>query len=261
MKETLAELFRYRALLYMIVYRDIRIKYKQSVMGFMWAVLMPALVVLAGIMVKYAYTLASGGPMKIGDAATVAVKSVPWAFLVASIRFASSSLLGNSSLVTKIYFPKEIFPFAAVGSQLFDLGIASIALTIALMFLGVGVSWQLLWVPVLLVILVLLALAIGTMVSAAGLFFRDVKYIVEVFLTFGIFFTPVFYDVDFFGKRGALLLLNPVAPVLESLRSVIVLHRAPDLNWLLYSAIFAIVATVLAYTFFKKLEPAFAESI
>ena len=261
MKATLAELYRYRALLYMIVYRDIRIKYKQSVMGFMWAVLMPALVVMAGIMVKYAYTLASGGPLKLGDAATVAVKSVPWAFLVASVRFASSSLLGNSSLVTKIYFPKEIFPFAAVGSQLFDLSIASLALTIALTFLDVGVSWQLLWVPVLLVILVLLALAIGTMVSAAGLFFRDVKYIVEVFLTFGIFFTPVFYDVDFFGKRGAFLLLNPVAPVLEALRSVIVLHRAPDLNWVMYSAIFAIVSSALAYTFFKKLEPAFAESI
>ena len=214
MKATLAELFKYRALLYMIVYRDIRIKYKQSVMGFMWAVLMPALVVMAGIMVKYAYTVASGGPLKVGDAATVAVKSVPWAFLVASVRFASSSLLGNSSLVTKIYF-------------LFDLSIASVALTIALTIIGVGVSWQLLWVPLLLVILVLLALAVGTLVSAAGLFFRDVKYIVEVFLTFGIFFTPVFYDVDFFGKRGAWLLLNPVAPILEAMWNDLIADALP----------------------------------
>jgi lipopolysaccharide transport system permease protein len=261
MKDTIAELFRYRELLYMIVYRDIRIKYKQSVMGLLWAVLMPALVVAAGIIVKYGYSVTSGHPLDIRDAASVAVKSVPWAFLVASIRFASTSLIGNPNLVTKIYFPKEIFPFAAVGSQLFDLAIASVVLAVILGFAGVGASWQLLWIPVLLASMTLLAVGIGTIVSAGSLFFRDVKYIVEILLTFGIFFTPVFYDVELFGDRGALLLLNPAAPLLEGFRSVVVMHQAPDAAWLLYSSVIGLLVTIAGYTMFKKLEPSFAESI
>ena len=261
MKQALIELYRYRELLFMVVYRDIRIKYKQSIMGLMWAVLMPALVVMAGILVKYAYAIASKDPLDLNDVAGVAVKSIPWAFLVGSIRFASSSLIGNSNLVTKIYFPKEIFPLAAVGSQLFDLVIASVVLATALLLSGVGVSWYLAWVPGLTIILILLAVGIGTIVSAASLFFRDVKYIVEVLLTFGIFFTPVFYDVNMFGDFGRFLLLNPVAPVLEAFRAVVVLHRAPDVAWLLYSAAVALLATVGSYAVFKKLEPSFAESI
>lgn len=260
-RNAVRELVRYRQLLYMITYRDIRVKYKQSVMGLLWAVLMPALVVLAGVMVRVAYARASGQPLMLGDVAGVAVKSIPWAFLVASIRFASACLITNTSLVTKIYFPKEIFPFAAVGSQLFDLAIASVVLALLLTLAGTGASLQLLWLPLLLAVLVLLALGVGTVVSAASLFFRDVKYIVEILVTFGIFFTPVFYEVDLFGSQRHLLMLNPAAPILEGFRNVIVLHRPPELGWFLYAAVVAAVTAGGSYVFFKRLEPRFAESI
>jgi ABC-type polysaccharide/polyol phosphate export permease len=261
MNEELRELYRYRELLYMIAYRDVKARYKQSIMGLLWAVLMPILIVGAGIVVRYGYAVASGKPLQTGDVASVAVKSLPWAFLVSSIRFSCTSLINNQNLVTKVYFPKEVFPVAAVMASLFDFLVASGALAIFLALVQVGWSVQLVWVPLLLLMMVVLAAGVAMVVSAANLFFRDVKYIVEVFLTFGIFFTPVFYDVRMLGDKGNWLLLNPVAPILEGLVACIVHHQPPDLLWLAYSFSFGLIALLGGYVFFKRLEPIFAESI
>ncbi len=245
----------------MITYRDIRVRYKQSIMGFLWAILMPILIVMSGILVRYAYTIVAHAPLKTADIASVAVKSVPWAFIVSSIRFTCQSLFGNRDLVVKVYFPKEIFPMAAVLACLFDFLVASSALVVCLVLMRIGWSIYLLWVPVLLATLVLFCLGIGMIVSAASLFFRDVKYIVEIFLTFGIFFTPVFYDVRMFGDRGKWLMLNPFAPVLDGLSNCIVHHQSPNINWFLYSLVFSLGSFLVGFVLFKHLEPAFAESI
>src|ERR1700751_673399 len=106
MMEDVKELYKYRELIYMIAYRDIRVRYKQSIMGFLWAVLMPILIVFSGIVVRYAYALSAHKPLDKADIAAVAVKSLPWAFIISSIRFSCLSLINNKELVTKIYFPK-----------------------------------------------------------------------------------------------------------------------------------------------------------
>ena len=98
-------------------------------------------------------------------------------------------------------------------------------------------------------------------VSAASLFFRDVKYIVEAVLTFAIFFTPVFYDVRMFGDKGEWLLINPAAPILEGISDCVTRQQCPELSWLAYSLAFSLMVFVAGYAFFKHLEPAFAESI
>jgi len=261
MREHLREFNKYRGLFWMITYRDIKVRYKQSVMGFLWAILMPVLIVMSGIVVRYAYAFAAHVSINKADVASVAVKALPWAFLVSSIRFSCNSLMTNKELVTKIYFPKEIFPLAAVMASLFDLFVASGALLIFLFSIQVGWSMQLLWVPLLLAAIVVFACGIGMIVSAAGLFFRDVKYIVEVLLTFGIFFTPVFYDTRMIGDKAKWLLLNPVAPLLEGLSACVTHQQPPDPLWIAYSLAFSTVALVGGYLFFKRLEPAFAESI
>jgi ABC-type polysaccharide/polyol phosphate export permease len=261
MREYLREFNKYRGLFWMITYRDIRVRYKQSVMGFLWAVLMPVLIVLSGIVVRFAYAFAAHVSINKADVASVAVKALPWAFLVSSIRFSCNSLMNNKELVTKIYFPKEIFPLAAVMASLFDLFVASGALLIFLFAIRVGWSIELLWVPLLLATIVVFACGIGMIVSAAGLFFRDVKYIVEVLLTFGIFFTPVFYDARMLGDKAKWLLLNPVAPLLEALGSCVVRRPLPDPWWIAYSLGFSTATLVGGYLFFKRLETAFAESI
>jgi lipopolysaccharide transport system permease protein len=261
MKEELQELYKYRELLYTIAYRDIKVRYKQSIMGFLWAVLMPILIVLSGIVVRYAYAISAHKPLDTADIASVAVKSLPWAFLVSSIRFACLSLINNKDLVTKIYFPKEIFPLAATLASFFDFVVASGALIILLLVLRIGWSPYLAWTPALLLTMVLLAAGIGMIVSAASLYFRDVKFIVEVFLTFGIFFTPVFYDASMFGDKGKWLLLNPVSPILDGLGASVARHQSPDLWWFGYSLVCTLLILLGGYVFFKHLEPGFAESI
>jgi lipopolysaccharide transport system permease protein len=261
MKDHLRELYDHRELLYMIVYRDIKVRYKQSVMGVLWAILMPILIVMSGVIVRYGYAIAAHAPVHKSDLASVAVKSLPWAFLLSSIRFACNSLTNNTGLVTRVYFPKEIFPIGAVCASLFDFFVAAVALAVLLLIMQVGSSLYLVWMPLLLLIMVMFAMGIGMIVSAASLFFRDVKYIVEILLTFGIFFTPVFYDTSMFGPKGKWLLLNPIAPILDGLSSSIVRHRSPELFWFAYSSIFGVVAFISGYLLFKYLEPLFAESI
>jgi ABC-type polysaccharide/polyol phosphate export permease len=219
------------------------------------------IIVSAGLLVRYALSVLAGRTLATAEVATIAVKSIPWAFFVASIRFSSMSLISNSNLVTKIYFPKIIFPIASVFSQVVDFALSASVLVIVLFVLQVGLSWHLLWAPLLLLILILLVTGIGILLSAANLFFRDVKYIVEILLTFAIFFTPVLYDISLFEEKGTILLLNPIAPILEGLNDCIVLHSSPSAAWTLYSGLVSLVIFVSALRVFRVLEPRFAESI
>lgn len=254
-------LYHHRDLLYMITWREIVIRYKQSLMGFLWAVLMPLLIVGAGILVRAAFAYVGGTKLIGRDLADVAVRSVPWAFVMAALRFATNSLITNVNLVQKVYMPREIFPLAAVASQFIDFLVASATLTVFLTIVGVGLSWQLLWVPVLVLILVVFTVGLGTLLSAASLFFRDVKYLVEVFMTFAIFVTPVFYSVDAFARFRTILLINPVSALLEGLARTVVHHRPPLYGWTAYSAGVSLLVFWVAVTLFKRLEPYFAESI
>jgi lipopolysaccharide transport system permease protein len=257
----LREVLRFRDLLYMMIWRDIRIKYKQSILGVFWAVLMPAVIVLAGLVMKFVMFKISGRPMVARDLADVAVRAVPWAFFVASLRFGTNCLVANPNLVTKVYFPKVIFPLSAILSQFVDFLIACGVLAVVLLVIGVPLSWSLLWLPPLVALLVLLAAGLAIFLSAAGLFFRDVKYLVEMLLTFAIFFTPVFFDAAMFGEWRSYLLLNPVAPVLEGISAAVVARESLPFLWLLYSAAVAVTTFCVAVLFFGKVEPRFAESI
>jgi len=261
MREMVNELVHYRELLYMLTWRDIKIRYKQSVMGCMWAVFMPMLIVAAGLVMKLAFSFISGKPFNTTDIASISVKALPWSFFISSIRFSTISLTSNSNLVSKIYFPREIFPLAATLANLFDFVIASLLLTLILVICKVGISLNILWVPFLIFLLVILTAGIGFILSCANLFFRDVKYIVEVVLTFAIFFTPVFYEASLFGKWSTLLLLNPVSPLLEAMNNVVVRHQPPDPFWLAYATTFSVSLFIVGWFIFHRSEFMFAERI
>ncbi len=255
------ELLNHRDLLYMITWREIKVKYKQSIMGMLWAVLMPFVIISAGLLVRYAFATVSRTPLALSDLTSVTVKAVPWAFFVSALRFGTNSLIANTNLVTKIYLSRLVFPLAAVFSQLLDFFVASVVVGLFLAVAQVGLSVHLLWLPLLVGPLIILAAALAIMCSAASLFLRDVKYIVEVFLTFAIFFTPVFYESSLFGHLAPLLLVNPVSPLLEGISTTVILHRSPSLPWLSYSLVFTGVFFVGAFAMFKKLDPLFAESV
>jgi ABC-type polysaccharide/polyol phosphate export permease len=245
----------------MLAWREVKVRYKQSVMGLLWAVLMPLVIVGAGLIVRLAFTHASGTPLARLDLVSVAVKAVPWAFFVSALRFGTNSLVTNANLLTKIYLPRLIFPLAATLAQLVDFVVAAAVIAIFLFIMRTGLSVHLLWVPLLAGVLIAMAASLAIILSAASLFFRDVKYLVEVLLTFAIFFTPVFYDSSLFGPWAAVLLLNPVSPILEGLAATVVGHREPSLLWLSYSLTVTALLVVIAVALFRKVEPFFAESV
>lgn len=261
MLHAIRELITRRDLLYILTWREIKVRYKQSVMGLLWAVLMPLVIVCAGVVVRYAFSRVSGTPIALSDLTSVTVKAVPWAFFVAALRFGTNSLVSNSQLVTKVYMPRLAFPISAVCGQLLDFLIAGAVIAVFLLVAQTGLSLQLLWLPALIVCLILMAIGIAVITSAASLFFRDVKYLVDVFLTFAIFFTPVFYESSIFGDWAPLFLLNPISPLMEALTATVIYHQSPSLPWLCYSFVFTALLCVASLAMFTKLEPLFAESV
>ena len=273
--EAAREVWQSRELLYQLTLRDIRIRYKQAVMGFGWAILMPIMIVGAGLIVRLVLTT-TGVTNGSGGLAGTAAKGICWSFFSGAIGFGTASLIANVNLVSKIYFPREVLPLAAIGAQGFDTTIASIALAIALPFLGIVVSPALLWIPVLALLLVTFTSAAALFLSCANLFLRDVKYIVQLLLTFGIFFTPVLIEPSMLGPLGAkLCMLNPLAPMLEGVRLALAGHDLLQplvevtskgvsvLAWqpwyLLYAAGWAFGGLAIALLIFHRLEFTFAE--
>jgi lipopolysaccharide transport system permease protein len=273
LREIAHDLVGSRDLLMQLTLRDIRVRYKQAVFGFAWALLIPMTIVLAGLAVRFAISYATGRPLDGSQFAAITSKSLPWAFFVGCIGSATPSLSSNSALVTKIYFPREVLPLAVVLAQTFDCAIGALVIALLLPVFGVGVSIQLLWVPVLLLLLWIFTVAVSLFLSCANLFFRDVKYMVQVFLSFGIFFTPVLFDASMFGPKGApIIMLNPIAPLLEGLRLSIVeqhnllvpvLAPAGFVVWhpwyLAYSALWAVGGLIAAALIFHRAEFRFAE--
>src|ERR1041385_8883119 len=155
MFQMMKDIYEYRDLLMMLTVRDLRVRYKQAAMGFIWAIFMPVVAVVAGILIKQAIAIVSNRPMDTEGIISLAVKVLPWTFFISSIRFSVQALIGNSVLVTKIYFPRAVLVLSSILACLFDFAIACGVMTVIVAILGIGTSIYLLWLPVLLILLVL----------------------------------------------------------------------------------------------------------
>jgi ABC-type polysaccharide/polyol phosphate export permease len=255
--EMLREQVEYRELLYQMTMRDIRVRYKQAVMGFGWAIFMPLInTVLFSVIFMRVAPLDVGVPYPLFAFTGLLF----WNFFASSLRFAVSSLSGNAVLVTKIYFPREIFPFSAILVCLMDLAIGSVLLAAMLIYYQVPVGAALAVVPVLLVIQTVFTAGIALIVSMANLFLRDVKYIFEMVLTVWMFATSVVYPVGLVGgKLGAVLMLNPMTPILDGYRSAILHNQWPSALPLTAAAALAVLTLTVGWLVFHRAEYRFAE--
>ncbi|HEY8062543.1 MAG TPA: ABC transporter permease [Gemmatimonadales bacterium] len=218
----LRDLWISRELFLQLVRRDLKLRYRQAIMGFAWALFLPVLTISAGLILRMAFEH-NGGSGAAPSLGGIAIKSWAWAFFAGAMNFATVSLLANASLVTKIYFPREVLPLSAIVAQGVDSGFGLAILLLVGYWLGFHWSLQVLWLPVLILALLLLTTGLAFLFACANLFFRDVKYILQVLLTFGIFFTPVLFEPAMFSTRvGHLLMLNPLTPILEGLRLTLV---------------------------------------
>ena len=275
LREVVAELVRYRELLHELTVRDLRIRYKQAVMGVLWAVLMPLVIALAGWMLRLAFSFMAGAPIVKAELAAIAVKAVGWSFFMGALGFGTASITANYPLVTKVYFPRVVLPLSSVATQLIDSLVGALGLVVVLPFLDTHFTAGLWWLPVLVVLLVLLTAGVTLLTSCANVFFRDAKHVVQLVMSFGIFFTPVFFPADGFGARGvAWLMANPLGPILEGARLAVVdghnlavpiLNAAGVMTWspwfLAWSALWAVLGTAAAAIVFHRAEFAFAEYV
>lgn len=214
----IAEVWDARDLVMQFVIRDVTIRYTQAVMGFAWALLMPLLIVGAGMMFKVVVATLSNTPLEGSSIASLAAKALPWAFFAGALSTATQSIIGNANLIGKVYFPRESLPLATVIAQSPDLVVGLVMLTIILPFIGVSLTWAALWVIVVLILLVTFTVGCALLLSCANLFYRDVKYIVQVVLNFGVFATPVFFEPQMLGRKGAAIMLDlPLSPFVQAM--------------------------------------------
>lgn len=254
-------LFTYRELLFRITARDIKVRYKQAVLGMAWSVLQPLLLmgIFTLVFSKVIRVPTEGVPYPIFSYCGL----VPWTFFATSLAFAIPSLVNNITLVTKIYFPREIFPLAAVAASFFDFAVASVVFVGMMVYYRVTVSLPLLMiVPVLVLIQVLLTLGVVFVLSAVNVFFRDIRYIVPLVVQVWMFISPVIYPMSLVPARFRLLYsLNPMAVLLDGYRSLLLRGTMPPLPLLGLAAGISVGLFVLSYRVFKRLEMKFADVI
>ena len=258
LREMIREQVEYRELLASIARRDLVLRYKQTVMGFGWAVFMPILntVIFSVIFMRVAPVQT---PVPYPLYAFCGLTA--WNFFASALRFALSSLTGNPSLVTKVYFPREIFPFAAVLVGLVDFAVASLVLALMMAYYGIVPGWTLLLLPLVVGAQVMFTAAIALLLSMGNLFYRDVKYLFEIVLSVAMFATSVVYPVDRVGGwAGRLLALNPMTAILDAYRSVLLLGEWPSPAFF-GATVVAAAALMVSWWQFHEAEYEFAESL
>jgi len=188
-------------------------------MGFAWALLMPILIVGAGMMFRVVLATLANSPLEGSSIASLAAKALPWAFFSGALSQATSSVIGNSNLISKVYFPREVLPLSTVIAQSPDLVVGLVVVAGVMPFIDKGgLSLSGLWVIAVLLLLMLFTVGCALFLSCANLFFRDVKYIVQVLLNFGVFATPVFFEPQMLGPKGAsIMMVLPLSPFIQAM--------------------------------------------
>jgi lipopolysaccharide transport system permease protein len=253
------ELWLYRELLYVLAGRDIKVRYKQTVLGFAWAIIQPVmLMVVFSIFFGHLAKMPSDGlPYPV----FVYAGLLPWTFFANSVTSSANSLVGSAGLVSKVYFPRLIIPLSSVGSGLVDFAIAAIVLLLLMIYYGVSWSFNLVMVPILVVGVVLTALGVGTCLAALNVAYRDFRYLVSFLVQFWMFATPVVYPASIVPSEWQwALFLNPMAGVIEGFRSAF-LGRPFDVPAMLVSLVIAALLFITGIAYFGKVERRFADII
>lgn len=253
------ELWAYRELLWVLVARDVRVRYKQTVLGAAWALLQPVLAMLLFTLVfgRLARIPSDGLPYPVFVYAAL----LPWTFFAGSITNAANSLVGQQQLISKVYFPRLVIPLASVGAGLVDFAIAALVLLGLMAWYGLGWSLQLLAVPALVLAVVFIALGVGTLLAALTVFYRDFRYVLPFLVQFWMFATPVVYPASLFPEQWRwLLYLNPMTGLIEGFRSAF-LGRPFDTGGLVISGLSALLVFAVGVLVFEKMERHFADII
>lgn len=264
----ITEIIHYRHLLWTLTWRDLRVRYKQSVLGFSWAILLPLLMTAI-----FAFVFSRSITLQANDArlpyALYALAGLaPWTFFSSSLSNCVNVLVANRNLITKVYFPREVFPLSCILSALVDFLIACTALAGLIAFYHLTGRWSfapsltLLYLPLLLTVQVALTIGVGLLLSMANLFYRDVRHVFGVGIQLLMFVSAVVIP----SPGGESLLaaffrLNPLVPLFESYRACLLHGAAPEPDKLIQASCTAIMLLVLGWFAFHRASDRFAEYV
>jgi lipopolysaccharide transport system permease protein len=255
----LKSLWEYRELFYFLALRDIKIRYKQTLLGIAWVVLQPVITTL--IFTTIFLRLAPSQELVVPYPLLAFSGFTLWTFINAAILNSSNSLINHSALITKVYFPRLVIPISAVGATLVDLSLGLGSLLVAMLIYKVPLTWGILWIPVLLIPALLLSLGFGIIMAALNVRYRDVKYILPFVLQLLLFSSPIFYSLSMLSKETIWMWqFNPLTGILENFRALLF---GQNLDWysLSVSIIVSVAVFFLAVYVFHKMEDDFADVI
>jgi ABC-type polysaccharide/polyol phosphate export permease len=273
MREPLAEIVRSRELLMELTLRELRIRYKQTALGAAWALFTPVLMMLLFTQI---FARMAGKGLDLGDVPYpifVYCGLMPWQFFAASIKGATESLTRNNRLVSKVYMPREVFPLSTVLAALVDFAVASIVLVGLMLWyhwfpgpvakpfeIHTGTLWCL---PLVIFVQTMFIAGLALVLSMGNLFYRDVKYVLEVVMLVWMFATSVVYPIkpEMIGGWGWLLALNPLTPMIDAYRQVLLHGQLPDSMGFGYATIVAGLLCAYGLRWFHEAEYLFAERI
>ncbi len=254
------ELWSYRELLYFLAWRDIKIRYKQTVMGISWAVIQPffSMVVFTIFFGKMAKMPSDGVPYPIFSYSAL----VPWTFFTSAVSFSANSLVSNAELLKKVYFPRLYIPVAPIIACLVDFVLAFLLLLGIMAYYDFPPTVNIVWLPFFILLAVLSAFGIGLLLAAMNVMFRDVKYIVPFLLQLWLFITPVVYPTSMLKEPWTLVYsLNPMVGVVDGFRwALLGSGPVPGIN-LFISCCVSVLLLLGGVVYFRRMEKSFADVV
>jgi len=256
------DLWRFRELFYILAWRDIKVRYKQTVIGAAWSILRPLLtmIIFTVVFSKVAKLPTEGtAPYAI----LVYAAMLPWQFFANALSESSGSLIGNSNLITKVYFPRLIIPASSVIVSLIDFAISFIILIGLCVWYQYIPSWHIVFLPLFILLVFFVAFGLGLLLTALNVKFRDFRYIIPFIIQFGLYISPVGFSSSIVPEKYKLIYsLNPMVGVIDGFRWCILDSSAPLNNYSLLSAIIStVLITFIGIQYFRKTEKGFADSI
>ena len=251
------ELYAYRELLKTNVQKEIRGKYKGSFLGVLWSFLNPLLMVLVYALV-FPYIMRMNVPNYLVYLITGVI---PWNFFTTCITTGCNCVWINGGIIKKVYFPREILPISVVVAGLINFLISCVIVLIFTVFGGIGISIQLLWLPLIAIIQSALSLGLLFVLSAINVYVRDIEYLVAFLLNLLFYATPILYETSMFAKWEWVLNLNPLTHLLNAYRAIFYSKTIPDFTMVGIVFVISVILGFVGYKIFKRLERGFAEEL
>src|SRR5438034_1325797 len=256
----LRDVWAYRELLYFLIWRDIKVRYKQTALGAAWAIIQPVMtmVVFSLFFGKLAKVPSDGVPYPIFSFTAL----VPWTFFANGLTQSSNSLVGSANLITKVYFPRLTIPIASVLSGIVDFVLAFVVLLAMMLYYGIVPTVNVLWLPLFLLLALIASLGVGLWLSALNVEYRDVRYVVPFLTQFWMFATPIAYPSSMLPEPWRTVYgLNPMVGVVEGFRWALLGGKSAPGPIIAFSSLAAVVILISGAFYFRRMEKTFADVV